>query len=127
MDKEKRNARQARYRQKETRARLDLMVSPELLERFRTLPGLDGKTNAEKLEALCNAWNGEAPGPDPKATEKALSLAFQRIDALCQTWIATRPAPGLPLEAPGPGPGADPLDTALALSLAFEKMLEQEP
>lgn len=88
-DKEKRNARQARYRQKESLARLDLVVSPELKERFRALPGLEGKTNAEKLEALCNAWEAKTD-PDPKASSKALSLALKRIDSFCELWAEAR-------------------------------------
>lgn len=59
MDKQKRNTRQARYRHKESRARLELMVTPALLERFRALAGLEGKTNAEKLEALCDVWDAQ--------------------------------------------------------------------
>lgn len=54
MDKKKSNARQARYRS--TRARLELMVTEELREQFRALPGTESMTNAEKLEALCNLW-----------------------------------------------------------------------
>lgn len=54
---QKRNARQARYRQKQGRSRLELMVTPELQERFKSLAGLENMTNYEKLKILCDSWD----------------------------------------------------------------------
>jgi len=55
--KNKRNARQSRYRQQASRSRLEIMITPELLERFRNLQGLEGSTNNEKFEMLCDLWD----------------------------------------------------------------------
>lgn len=45
-----------RYRNQDSKHRLELVISPELNERFKALPGLNGKTHAERLTALCEFW-----------------------------------------------------------------------
>lgn len=50
------NARISRYRTQAGKHRLELMVTPELKERFSSLPGLEDKTHAERLAALCDIW-----------------------------------------------------------------------
>lgn len=85
MDKEKRNARQARYRQQASRSRLEIMITPELLERFRSLQGLEEATNVQKLEALCNAWEATRAVKEvlPELEDPAESAArVKRLDAL---------------------------------------------
>lgn len=90
MDKQKHNARQARYRAK--KSRLELIVSSELKEQFQTLPGTDDMTNAQKLQALCDLWRDtcKAENEDVQPSDdifsapgiEALDEALKSIDAL---------------------------------------------
>lgn len=66
--------RQAKY--KESRARLDLMLLPEVLERFKNLQGLEGKAHPERLVALMDCWDDrhsqkrQEEKPSVKAAQK---------------------------------------------------------
>lgn len=54
--REQHRLRIQRYRKKHDNVRLELLVPRDLALQFRTLPGLNGLSNAEKLHALCDVW-----------------------------------------------------------------------
>ncbi|MGE4234542.1 MAG: hypothetical protein AB7F43_14555 [Bacteriovoracia bacterium] len=54
--REQHKLRVQRYRKKHDNVRLELLVPRDLATQFRTLPGLNDLSNAEKLHALCDAW-----------------------------------------------------------------------
>lgn len=73
--KNKHNQRVAQYRARADKERLELMVTPELAQRFRHLPGMGDRTNAQKLEALCDLWLKQTrpeQEPEPEAKEPEL-------------------------------------------------------
>lgn len=55
MDPEKKRQRIARY--KEARARLDLLLAPEQVERFKAMPEFEGVPYPERLVALMDLWD----------------------------------------------------------------------
>jgi len=80
---QKRNARQARYRQKQGRSRLELMVTPELQERFKSLAGLENMTNYEKLKILCDSWD-KYVNQESKNMESVKKKLINRINSLSE-------------------------------------------
>jgi hypothetical protein len=63
MDPQKKRARIARYKAK--RVRLDMMVAPETLERFKNLPGLSPSLSyPERLAALMDCWEAQHRATD---------------------------------------------------------------
>lgn len=72
----------------EPRVRFDLSLTPGLAERFRCLPGLADRSNAEKLEIICKTWEtqqGENPslkeGVETDALEPTQSFEEHQTDA----------------------------------------------
>lgn len=50
---------------REGKARIDLILEPELAERFKTLPGLEKLSHAERVERLCECWEAHGTRPPP--------------------------------------------------------------
>lgn len=73
MDKQKYNARQQRYRTK--KARIEIMGTDELKQRFKALADMDGLTNADKLNRLCELWE-RRPLESPPQAEQANIAPF---------------------------------------------------
>lgn len=57
-DPEKVALRVKRYRERHKLERLEIDISPELKEAFKTLKGLENQRNQDKLKALVDFWNG---------------------------------------------------------------------
>lgn len=80
-----------RYRERTTTERLEIIgLEPALKERFRTLPGLEGKKAAERLEALVDLWVSQhAPKPQVKtvATEAPREDETQRQRRAIEAWF----------------------------------------
>lgn len=54
MDRDKKRERDRRY--KASRVRLDIQLSPEQLQQFKALPGLDGQSYPDRLQAIMQLW-----------------------------------------------------------------------
>lgn len=80
--------RQAKY--KESRARLDLMLLPEVLERFKNLQGLEGKAHPERLVALMDCWDNRHSQQqlvqDEDTPEDTINKYRQRLAKYTATW-----------------------------------------
>lgn len=80
-----------RYREHTTTERLEIIgLEPALKERFRTLPGLEGKKAAERLEALVDLWMSQhAPKPQvkPAAAEPPRESETQRQRRAIEAWF----------------------------------------
>jgi hypothetical protein len=104
-----------RYRNQESKYRLELMITPELNERYKALPGLQGKTHAERFAALCAFWEQHhvSPlSPDSASIEGSPAPATTELEEVPHF-------PSLP---------ADPSDLDLALQKleAFDAELSAE-
>lgn len=84
MSRDKKTSRQARYRAK--KARLELVVSDEIKELFKTLPGMEGLNNAQKLQTLCNHWltsyQGKQVNRVPVHGQMTIEAALASLEAI---------------------------------------------
>lgn len=85
MNRPNHNAKIQRYRNQAGKYRLELMITPELRERFAALPELTDATHAQRLAALCALWERahgsietiltpETPEPAPISADQAHPL-----------------------------------------------------
>jgi len=83
-----RKQRKARYN--ESRSRLDLMLLPEILERFKALQGLEGKAYPERLVALMDCWDNRQSQQqlplEEDTPEDTVNKYRQRLAKHTATW-----------------------------------------
>lgn len=124
-DKHCHNAKIKRYRDQAHKHRLELMIPPELKDRFSSLHGLEDATHAQRLAALCDHWEQHYSPISTPATLLPESQVQEPAAAGEPDQAKQVPddSPALPAIEPAPPIDADFLDSALQQLDEFDAQL----
>lgn len=121
-DKQRQNAKMKRYRNQTHKHRLELMIRPELKDRFCALPGLAEATHAQRLAALCTLWEQHHPAvPLPAEWQEVDDI--ENLDENDEHQVEQSPANSPTPLAPTEPIDPDFLDSALQQLDAFDAQL----